>query len=157
MTLFHLLVALALLATITTATSAVARPKYAGQTAALKDGSNFCFFLPPSPGGDIAASEDVAVAFCTSQLAEAPGSKIFPQWFIRSAHFVAGPGYVQVTGKLNITAYKLSPKDQGGQYDVKAPVGAVCAGYMTFINLIEPAEGNYCIRCCNEDGCGRGR
>lgn len=36
--------------------------------------------------------------------------------------------------------YSLSTKDGGGQYDVKAPVGAACADYKYFVNMVEPGK-----------------
>ncbi|KAF9160098.1 hypothetical protein DFQ26_005894 [Actinomortierella ambigua] len=123
-----------------------------GQIGAIVDKDNFCFFLPPKKGGNIAANEDKAVAFCTAELAAAPKASIFPPGFIQSAHFVEDKtkGWVQVTGRMNITTYSLSRKDGGGQYDIKAPVGSSCAGFNHYVNLVEPSDGVYCIRCCKE-------
>ncbi|KAG0361625.1 hypothetical protein BG005_007772 [Podila minutissima] len=120
-----------------------------GQIAALDSADSYCFFLPPMVGGDIAANEDQAIAFCNKPNAKAPGAKIFPDGFVQSAHFASGDGWVQITGQINPAGYSLNPCDAGGQYDIKAPVGATCAGYGYFVNVIEPEIGEYGMKCCN--------
>lgn len=111
-----------------------------GQIASVESANEFCFFLPPERGGNIAANEDRAVAFCTAPLADAPGAQVFPQDFIQTANFKANKTqqWVQVTGRILNSAYNLPMTDQGGQYDHKAPIGAACANYRYFVNLIEP-------------------
>ncbi|KAI9283848.1 hypothetical protein BC943DRAFT_338703 [Umbelopsis sp. AD052] len=114
-------------------------------------------------GGDIADSEKSAVAFCQSA-SDAPGAKAFPSGFITSSHFKAATGtaaYVQYTGTINPSLYGLKSSDEGGQYDNHgsgSPPGSVCAGYPYYVNLVEPAEKDYCIRCCkNSADCPTGR
>ncbi|GJJ76185.1 hypothetical protein EMPS_08544 [Entomortierella parvispora] len=131
------------------ATVVSAAPKN-GQIAQITSASNWCMMMPPSPGGDIAQNEDRAIAFCTNPHPDAPGAKIFPAGFIQSANFAAGNGYVQITGKIDRTKYSLADSDQGGQYDIRAPVGSACANYNHYVNLIEPHSNTYCIRCCKE-------
>jgi len=121
----------------------------------------FCSFLPKAPGGDIGASESDAVPFCTvANPPNAPGAQAFPAGFIKTAYFNSTDSYVQVTGKIDPAAYQLSPSDGGGQYDNQgegSPPGALCSGYTKFVNLIEPDNGNFCIRCCsNADECKTG-
>ncbi|KAF9206895.1 hypothetical protein BGZ49_001620 [Haplosporangium sp. Z 27] len=123
-----------------------------GQIASLDSATNYCFFLPPSPGGDIAANEDAAIAFCNQANPSAPGSKIFPDGFVLSAHWASGDGWVQITGQIDPSKYSLNPCDQGGQYDIRAPVGASCAGYSHFVNVIEPYDGVYGMKCCQNSG-----
>jgi hypothetical protein len=106
--------------------------------------------------------EKTARTFCTSEQKNAPGSKLLPTGLILSSHFVHNTtaDYVQITGLLDPTAYNMSLKDQGGQFDVKSPSGAVCAGYAAFLAIVEPAQGDYCIRCCNtntKELCSTGR
>jgi hypothetical protein len=111
----------------------------------------FCSFLPPQPGGNIGASESNAVVFCNKPSAKAPNANIFPQGFIKTAHFAKGPGYVQVTGTINRQAYGLSPNDGGGQYDSNgAPPHARVAGAKKFVNLVEPDNEDFCIRACTD-------
>lgn len=111
----------------------------------------FCSFLPPQPGGNIAGSESDAVVFCNKPSAKAPNANIFPPGFIKSAHFASGPGYLQVTGRINRQAYELSASDQGGQYDSNgAPPGARVTGAKKFVNLVEPAQQDFCIRACTD-------
>ncbi|KAF9943119.1 hypothetical protein BGZ67_006487 [Mortierella alpina] len=122
----------------------------AGQTGVVLNQSDFCIFLPPKAGGDIAENEDRAVAFCTKPNLPGAKAQVLPTGFIQSAHFVSNPskGYVQVTGRIDRTKYSLKENDGGGQYDIKAPVGAKCAGYNYFVQLTEPDANIYCIRCC---------
>ncbi|KAG0242647.1 hypothetical protein BGW41_003750 [Actinomortierella wolfii] len=121
-----------------------------GQIASVDSASSYCFFLPPMVGGDIAENEDRAIAFCNAPNAKAPGAKIFPEGFVTSVHYATGPDWVQVSGQIDPTKYSLNPCDQGGQYDIKAPVGASCAGYAHFVNVIEPIDGIYGMRCCQQ-------
>ncbi|KAG0049201.1 hypothetical protein BGZ83_005977 [Gryganskiella cystojenkinii] len=129
-----------------------------GQICQITSASNWCMMMPPMAGGDIAQNEDRAIAFCTNPDAKAPGAKIFPEGFIKSAIFASGNGYVQITGQIDRTKYSLSDNDQGGQYDIRAPVGSACAGYNHYVNLIEPHSNTYCIRCCKEKSdCNTGK
>ncbi|KAF9130011.1 hypothetical protein BGW39_003572 [Mortierella sp. 14UC] len=130
-----------------TASAATGKP---GQIVQITSASNWCMMMPPQAGGDIAANEDRAIAFCTSPSSSAPGAKLFPEGFIQSANFASGNGYVQITGKIDSSKYSLSSEDRGGQYDIKAPVGSACAGYNHYVNLIEPHLNTMCIRCCKE-------
>ncbi|KAI1320218.1 hypothetical protein EDD11_001823 [Mortierella claussenii] len=119
-----------------------------GQIASVDSADSYCFFLPPMVGGDIAANEDKAIAFCNKPNPRAPGAKIFPPGFVLSAHWATGPQWVQITGQIDPAQYSLNPCDTGGQYDIKAPVGATCAGFAHFVNVIEPEIGVYGMRCC---------
>ena len=111
----------------------------------------FCSFLPPKPGGNIAGSEGDAVVFCNKPSPQAPNAKIFPPGFIKTAHFAKGPGYVQVTGRIDRQAYGLSASDGGGQYDSNgAPPGARVTGAKKFVNLVEPDIEHFCIRACTD-------
>ncbi|KAG0060477.1 hypothetical protein BGZ90_004015, partial [Linnemannia elongata] len=100
-------------ATPTPTTSPKPKPGKYGQTGTIVDQNDFCIFLPPTVGGDIAANEDRAI-----------------------------------TGRINRSKYSLSPKDGGGQYDMRAPVGASFTGYNAFVQLTEPDAEIYCIRAC---------
>lgn len=68
-----------------------------GQIASLDSADNYCFFLPPMIGGDIAANEDKAIAFCNKPNPKAPGAKIFPPGFVLSAHWATGKDWIQIT------------------------------------------------------------
>ncbi|KAI7898938.1 uncharacterized protein BX663DRAFT_523303 [Cokeromyces recurvatus] len=145
-----------------------------GLTAQITSSSDFCLFLPNSPGGKadnkgkvdveaISKSEKNAVAFCLKPSAKAPGARTLPVNFIKTAHFYKNTtaGYIQVTGKFNPAAYELSTKDEGGQYDDHgkgSPPNSICYGYKYYVNLIEPSNPDYCIRCCNTyEDCHAGR
>ncbi|KAF9433159.1 hypothetical protein BGZ76_009817 [Entomortierella beljakovae] len=119
-----------------------------GQIASLDSSSEYCFFLPPMVGGDIAENEDSAIAFCNQSNPKAPGAKLFPPGFVLSANWATGDGWVQITGQIDPTKYSLNPCDMGGQYDIRAPVGASCAGFDYFVNVIEPNDGLYGMKCC---------
>ncbi|KAF9978957.1 hypothetical protein BGZ73_007844 [Actinomortierella ambigua] len=136
-----------------------------GVTIAIVDSNEFCFFLPPEWGGDIADNEHRAVAFCTKDMAQAPSANIFPTGFIKTANLFRNNArqWIQMTGRIDRNKYGLSKDDEGGQNDPKAPDGSKCAGYPYFVGLVEPNENIYCIRCCknksdcptnrSEDGC----
>lgn len=125
--------------------------------------NTLCFFLPPNKGGNIADSEKTAIAFCSSS-SDAPGAKSFPSGFIKSSNYKSGHGsgaWVQYTGLIDPSKYGLSSSDEGGQYDNHgggSPPGSSCEGYKYFVNLVEPAERDYCIRCCQSaSDCPTGR
>ncbi|KAG0005910.1 hypothetical protein BGZ79_000604 [Entomortierella chlamydospora] len=136
-----------------------------GQTAALISADQYCIFLPPDRGGNIADNEDRAVAFCNVPIESAPKAGIIPKGLIQSLHFVENTEreWVQITGRLDPSAYGLSSDDEGGQYDMRAPVGAKYSGYNAFVQITEPDSGIYCLRVCknksdcpvnkSEDGC----
>ncbi|KAG0029619.1 hypothetical protein BGZ81_003587 [Podila clonocystis] len=149
------LTTLAIAALSTSTTVSAHKP---GQIVQLTSATNWCMMMPPVRGGHIAKNEDHAVAFCTQNSTLAPKARLFPDGFISSAHFAQGDGYVQVTGKIDHTKYGLSGHDRGGQYDMKAPVGSACAGYSSYVNLIEPNRDIFCIRCCkNKKDCNTGK
>ncbi|KAI8084513.1 uncharacterized protein BX664DRAFT_337164 [Halteromyces radiatus] len=118
----------------------------------LQSSTDFCFFLPPHPGDDVGATEDQGIPFCSNTTTNA-----FPQGLIVSSHFESQDAYVQVTGRLNPDAYQLSHTDGGGQYDNKDISDVTCNGYDYFVNMLEPDNGQYCIRCCeSQSDCNLG-
>jgi hypothetical protein len=121
-----------------------------GQVAQIVDKDNFCVFLPPTDSKDriISDTEWNAQAFCKGKAPKAKKAGKLASGFIQSAHYVKTDDYVQITGQIDPATMDLDLKDYGGQYDVKAPKGATCAGWKYFVNLIEPAGSTYCIRCC---------
>ena len=111
----------------------------------------FCSFLPPQPGGNIGDTESNAVVFCNKPSPDAPDANIFPSGFIETAHFAKGPGFVQVTGRIDRSAYGLSSSDGGGQFGSNdAPPGARVFGAKKFVNLVEPDVQHFCIRACTD-------
>ncbi|KAI8379633.1 uncharacterized protein BYT42DRAFT_496572, partial [Radiomyces spectabilis] len=122
--------------------------------------SDFCLFLPPQPGLDVATNEDNGIPFCTNP-DNVPGSKPFPEGFITTAHYQKNDTYEQITGYIDASKYQLQPTDGGGQYDSHGdgkPKGASCQNYDYFVSLIEPSDNRFCIRCCkNENDCPTGR
>ncbi|KAF9122072.1 hypothetical protein BGW39_010051 [Mortierella sp. 14UC] len=137
--------AIAFVATLSTVSAGIA-----GQTGALISINEYCIFLPPKAGGGISESEDSAIAFCNKPIASAPKAKILPAGFIKSIHLTRNTQkqWVQITGRIDRTKYRLSSKDGGGQYDIKAPQGASYAGYKYFVELVEPDSNIYCLRVC---------
>ncbi|KAG0170321.1 hypothetical protein DFQ28_010265 [Apophysomyces sp. BC1034] len=131
-----------------------------GPQVAIHSADDFCLFLPPSPGLEVAVNEDNGIPFC-SKANDTPNAKEFPQGFVQVAHYAKTSKYVQVTGYFDRSTYQLSAQDGGGQYDSHAkhkPVGATCQGYPFFVSLIEPDIQRFCIRCCkNTADCNTGR
>ncbi|KAI9033992.1 hypothetical protein CLU79DRAFT_726540 [Phycomyces nitens] len=130
-----------------------------GKVAQVVDASNFCVFLPPADSVDrlISDTEWDGDAFCLGSTPKATGAGTMPTDFIQSAHFVATDDYVQVTGQINPIKANLNASDEGGQFDIRAPVGSTCAGWTYYVNLIEPINLTYCMRCCNDTtNCNRG-
>ncbi|KAI8878479.1 hypothetical protein K501DRAFT_336732 [Backusella circina FSU 941] len=144
-------------------------------TVQLTSAADFCLLLPSSPGGKkdnnnkmdveaISKSEGSAISFCLKQSEKlAPKAREMPKGLIQSAYFYknATGDYSQVSGTLNPKAYMLSDKDYGGQYDNHgkgAPANSMCYGYKYFVELIEPNNRDFCIRCCNVyEDCNAGR
>ncbi|KAG0166659.1 hypothetical protein DFQ28_008604 [Apophysomyces sp. BC1034] len=130
-----------------------------GQIAQVVDATNFCVFLPPEDSQDriISNTEWNAQAFCMGNTPKATNAGKIPEGFIKSAHYVATDQYVQITGQIDPAKARLDPKDDGGQYDIKAPNGSSCAGWQFYVNLIEPTTNTWCMRCCNDKRtCNRG-
>ncbi|KAK3837171.1 MAG: hypothetical protein JOS17DRAFT_733342 [Linnemannia elongata] len=135
----------ALAATLSTVSAAIP-----GKIGVLTSSSEYCIFLPPKSGGNIADSEDVALAFCNKDIHAATNSKRLPAGFIKSVHLVRNTqkGWVQITGRIDRTKYGLSKNDGGGQYDIKAPPGSSYVDYKYYVQLIEPDSNIYCLRVC---------
>ncbi|KAI9311319.1 hypothetical protein BX666DRAFT_1997168 [Dichotomocladium elegans] len=126
----------------------------------VQDEDNFCMFLPPKPGMDVATNEDFGIPFC-SRKGMAGDNQEFPEDFVTKKHVESNSAYIQVTGYIDPTKYGLLPTDQGGQYDNHGngkPIGAQCQGWKYFVNLLEPANSRFCIRCCKSKAdCNTGR
>ncbi|KAI9023560.1 hypothetical protein CLU79DRAFT_701316 [Phycomyces nitens] len=130
-----------------------------GQIAQVVDANNFCMFMPPadSVNRNIADTEWNAEAFCIGKAPKATNAGKLNDNFILSAHYLATDTYVQVTGQIDPVKGNLNVTDDGGQYDIKAPDGSSCAGWLFYVNLVEPTIGTYCMRCCNDSRtCNRG-
>ncbi|KAI8344264.1 hypothetical protein BC941DRAFT_408191 [Chlamydoabsidia padenii] len=126
-----------------------------GISITLESDQAFCSFLPPHPGNDVGATEENGIPFCTNT---SLGGQVFPNGFVQSAHFVKEDDYVQVTGRMNPDAYQLSHSDGGGQYDNRDINGVTCNGYKYWVNMLEPDNGQYCIRCCkSQSSCNLGQ
>ncbi|PKC03206.1 hypothetical protein RhiirA5_503578 [Rhizophagus irregularis] len=75
----------------------------------------FCSFLPKTYREEIRNSEDDAITFCTeANPVNAPEAKKFPNGFIKSANFAKEKEFVQITGTIDRTKYKLKKSDRGG-------------------------------------------
>ncbi|ORX50127.1 hypothetical protein DM01DRAFT_1384862 [Hesseltinella vesiculosa] len=136
-------------------------PSLAAPLTTVISATEFCLFLPPQPGLEVAINEDNGIPFCMDP-SSVPNAQPFPQGFITTAHFYQNitSNYVQITGYFDRTQYNLSEIDEGGQYDSHAhhkPNNATCQGYPYFVSLIEPADDRFCIRCCtNTTDCRTG-
>ncbi|CAO3576669.1 unnamed protein product [Absidia cylindrospora] len=130
-----------------------------GPQVQLTSANDFCLFLPPQAGANVATTEDDGIPFCMNS-ATVQGSQPFPQGFVTTAHYQQTESYTQITGFFDRTKYNLSPEDGGGQYDSHAnhkPTGASCQNFPFFVSIIEPTENRFCIRCCqNTDDCKTG-
>ncbi|KAF9958923.1 hypothetical protein BGZ72_010604, partial [Mortierella alpina] len=116
-------------------------------------------------GEKVSDAKDRGIAFCTKAKIPGASAQVLPRGFIKSAHFITNKakGYVQVTGRMDSRKYNFRKHDDSGQYDLKT--GGMCAGYNSFVQLLEPQDNIYCIRCCknkadsptgkSEDGCRR--
>ncbi|KAI9478499.1 MAG: hypothetical protein EXX96DRAFT_571139 [Benjaminiella poitrasii] len=115
--------------------------------------NEFCLFLPPQPGLEVAVNEDNGIPFCTKKDL-VNNSTEFPEGFITTAHYLRNSSYVQITGYFDREKYSLNATDGGGQYDNHnkgKPVGAQCKDYKYFVSMIEPDIERFCIRCCQEE------
>lgn len=121
-----------------------------GMIGQVVDANNFCVFLPPKneKNRNIADTEWEGQAFCLGNTPKATKAGKLNSDFIKSAHYLATDKFVQVTGQMDPSKENLDPKDDGGQFDVKAPKGSSCAGWKFYVNLIEPVTKTYCMRCC---------
>jgi hypothetical protein len=131
------------------------------RTVAVHDAKNFCLLLPHR-NESVADGENDATAYCTRAQKDAPGAKLIPSGGLKSVHVeTSSHRWVQVTGRLTPSILGLSKTDEGGQYDnhgAGAPHGATCAGWPHFVELVEPNESRYCIRCCESaSDCPAGR
>ncbi|KAF9333798.1 hypothetical protein BGZ91_011113 [Linnemannia elongata] len=150
MTKSILALAFATVALLFLTTAHAAPPMSSGKTIVLNSAKEYCLFLPRWRGQSISDSESSAVAYCNKPISKAPNARILSNDFIKTLHFVHNTNkeYVQITGKFNRNAYRMSRHDGGGQYDSKAPQGAKCYGYPYFVELVEPDVQHYCLRCC---------
>ncbi|OZJ05951.1 hypothetical protein BZG36_01240 [Bifiguratus adelaidae] len=130
-----------------------------GQTVAIHSATDFCLMIPRDPAKGVAESEDDAYARClNADTALSMNAQTLPDGFILSAYYATGDKYVQVTGKIDPMVIGLRKHDEGGQNDLHAPVGSACQGYASYVQLLEPDNGNFCIRCCHHGGdCPTGR
>ncbi|KAG0220608.1 hypothetical protein BGX31_010812 [Mortierella sp. GBA43] len=119
--------------------------------ATVRTDERFCMMLPPDYGGGIAENEDRAISWCTAAVSTVPNGKILPDGFIVSQHFYTSSDgqYTQVTGTFDRSKMGYSKSDGGGQNDPQAPSGSSCVGYRYYVQLVEPDDQKYCLRCCN--------
>lgn len=97
------------------------------QTAWINSIVDWCIWGPPE-GGDIASTERIAVAYCTTGK---HGTRVIPDGTITGAHFLKTPSYVQVSGIGDFTSIGITNGDSGGELDYAGaddlgnPVGGV--------------------------------
>ena len=123
----------------------------AGLGIAIDNSKSFCLIIPPNAGDNIADKEPDGIAACLGNPAGALPTKPMPDGLIQSAHYLKTDDYVQVTGKINPSAYKLNPNDDGGQWD-DASWGILpksgCVGYGAYLEYF--SANQYCVRCCKD-------
>ncbi|KZT18668.1 hypothetical protein NEOLEDRAFT_1079537 [Neolentinus lepideus HHB14362 ss-1] len=110
--------------------------------------------LMPKAGELISDAEHDGSAFCTPRSEASQCSKRLPDDLIRAAAVerASDGSWVQVTGCMDSSKYPFAHNDDGGQFDVRFPNGAQCTlgGYgASFIELVEPSAGRFCLRCCS--------
>ncbi|KAG0240975.1 hypothetical protein BGX31_001557 [Mortierella sp. GBA43] len=121
-------------------------PKIRNNVTAIVDENNFCTMLPPMGVSEVAPSEACATSYCVGN----PAATKEPKELAANPKMPKNnetTGYVQITGCFDPLAWKLSPTDGGGQMDSHG-WRYRCDGYGKFLSLLEPTEGQYCIRCC---------
>ncbi|KAJ3277780.1 hypothetical protein HDU76_010176, partial [Blyttiomyces sp. JEL0837] len=106
------------------------------------------------PNVTIGASEGSAQSFCYGSISTSGCKPLSPQSAILSAHFLRATTYIQVTGTFDPSQLQIPADDNGelgGQYD-DAGFGVEpfsgCEGYSRYLELVEPALGVFCLRCC---------
>ncbi|KAF8896276.1 hypothetical protein BD779DRAFT_1608562 [Infundibulicybe gibba] len=113
------------------------------KTVHILSGTDFSLLLPKNAGELVSDAEVDGVRFCAPESA-ATGvsgcSNVFQDGFIRAA--------------------ALEHSTDNLQFDVRYPNGALCTfgGYeASFIELVEPSAGRFCMRCCananDQDNC----
>ncbi|KAG9225082.1 hypothetical protein CCMSSC00406_0008754 [Pleurotus cornucopiae] len=69
-------------------------------------------------------------------------------------------GFVQLSGCINLDkAPQLNPSDKGGFYRDSRPSvgqnanfeGSRCEGYKHFVECVQPSNGQFILRCCNDE------
>lgn len=130
-----------------------------GMVGQVVSATDFCLFLPP-PGVTNAVLSDYewnSEAYCMGSTPKATNANKLADGFVLSSHYVITDEYVQVTGQIDPAKAGLIPTDEGGQCDIAAPKGSSCDGWQYYVNLIEPANNIFCMRCCNDQvNCNRG-
>ncbi|CAO3641992.1 unnamed protein product [Cunninghamella blakesleeana] len=147
---------LAISTILSSMTSLVSAGGMIGQVASATD---FCLFLPPPGLVNVVLSdyEWNSEAYCMGSTPKATNANKLADGFILSSHYVVTDEYVQVTGQIDPAKAGLIPTDDGGQCDIAAPKGSSCDGWQYYVNLIEPANNIFCMRCCNDQvNCNRG-
>ncbi|KAI7885694.1 hypothetical protein K492DRAFT_123483, partial [Lichtheimia hyalospora FSU 10163] len=136
------------------------QPSQQNPEIAIQDQDNFCLFLPPQPGLNVALYETQGKPFCMGSTS-VEGAEDLPEGFVTVAHYQKNETYEQVTGYIDRSKYNLDVNDGGGQYDNHGqgkPTGASCKGYSYFVGMIEPSSNRFCMRCCqNKEDCPTGR
>ncbi|PFH49459.1 hypothetical protein AMATHDRAFT_63159 [Amanita thiersii Skay4041] len=131
----------------------------------ITSATNHCLIVPKDAHTNIGDSEHPGgmTTYCTSQGRSSPEQGLLPDNFWSQVAYTTGTGvkggkYVQLTGCIRPeTVDRLNPGDAGGQYDSNGgpggrgnPEGSTCAGYSSYVELIEPAGPRACIRCCQD-------
>ncbi|GJE85408.1 hypothetical protein PsYK624_014870 [Phanerochaete sordida] len=135
-------------------TPAPTGPASLDTTVHITDEHNFALLLPSRQGELVSDAESDGVSFCTPTSGDSSctGQRMQGGFIVAAALQHADDGsWVQVTGCIDPSKSLLDPSDAGGQMDVRFPNGAQCTfgGYgASFIELVEPALGRFCLRCC---------
>ncbi|KAL7005084.1 hypothetical protein EMMF5_005324 [Cystobasidiomycetes sp. EMM_F5] len=107
------------------------------QTAVVNSIEDFCLWGPPNPEGEIGATEQIEVAYCTRN---GRGTRSIPNGILKAAHFIQTPDFIQITGYGDFTKMNVKGGDAGGELDPvrrsflhvqlsKAPADATLTAY----------------------------
>lgn len=132
--------------------------------------TDMCLIAPLNPHTDIGVAEGSGTkTYCTAKARyDDPNQGQLPADFFSDARYVEY-GTVnynqvrQITGCINTSHLsRLNPSDEGGQFDSSGqgndgvPSQSFCIlpgnnkrGF--YVQLIEPAENRFCIRCCENN------
>ena len=112
-------------------------------TIQLSSSGDFCMLIPVPRGSSVS---------CVVPNPLVPNVPVFQNNFIVQANYIKTPTFAQVTGQINPAAQGISPNDPGWFFDDSVAVSqnsrSTCLGYNHFVEIIEPSNNLFCIRCC---------
>ncbi|KAI8892784.1 hypothetical protein BC833DRAFT_337761 [Globomyces pollinis-pini] len=125
----------------------------------INSSSDFCLFLFVNQNQNISnttkymkdiESDSLETNVCRQHHSDM-NSTLFEDGFMKSAHYIRSPNYVQITGSISNISSHVNIKNSRSSYEItpNSTIGTQCRGYKTFYNAINLIEGIYCLRCCH--------